>query len=114
MMTAVVAAECLEARDVHFRRGPRVILSDITLRLHSGEIVALLGANGAGKSTLFRILLGFLKPERGEVRLNDRLLTAFHPDVTAKVGQVSLISASGALTLTREHECFWANRVVLQ
>jgi iron complex transport system ATP-binding protein len=77
MMTATVATECLEARAVYFRRGLRVILSDITLRLHSGEIVALLGANGAGKSTLFRILLGFLKPERGEVRLNDRLLTAF-------------------------------------
>lgn len=77
MMTAVVTTECLEARDVHFRRGTRVILDDITIRLHSGEIVALLGANGAGKSTLFRILLGFLKPEHGEVRLNDELLAAF-------------------------------------
>ncbi|ABE61808.1 ABC transporter related protein [Nitrobacter hamburgensis X14] len=77
MITAAIATECLEARAVHFRRGTRVILSDITLRLHSGEIVALLGANGAGKSTLFRILLGFLKPEHGEVRLNDELLAAF-------------------------------------
>lgn len=77
MMTAVVASECLEARGVHFPRGSRIILDDITIRLRSGEIVALLGANGAGKSTLFRIMLGFLKPERGEVRLNDRPLSEF-------------------------------------
>lgn len=77
MTTAAPSAECLEARAVHFRRGTRVILDDITIRLHPGEIVALLGANGAGKSTLFRILLGFLRPERGEVRLDDRPLAEF-------------------------------------
>jgi iron complex transport system ATP-binding protein len=77
-MTAVATAtEYLEARAVHFRRGARVILDDITIRLHSGEIVALLGANGAGKSTLFRILLGCLKPERGEIRLDGKLLADF-------------------------------------
>lgn len=77
MTAAVTATEYLEARAVHFRRGARVILDDITIRLHSGEIVALLGANGAGKSTLFRILLGFLKPERGEIRLDGKLLADF-------------------------------------
>ncbi|ABA05332.1 ABC transporter, ATPase subunit [Nitrobacter winogradskyi Nb-255] len=77
MMTSTPHIECLEARTVHFRRGTRVILDDITISLKSGEIVALLGANGAGKSTLFRILLGFLKPERGELRLNDSRLAEF-------------------------------------
>lgn len=70
MMTGAPPTECLEACDVHFRRGTRTILGGVKLSLRSGEIVALLGANGAGKSTLFRILLGFLKPERGEVRLD--------------------------------------------
>lgn len=77
MTAAATATEYLEARAVHFRRGARVILDDITIRLHSGEIVALLGANGAGKSTLFRILLGCLKPERGEIRLDGKLLADF-------------------------------------
>lgn len=77
MTAAATATEYLEARAVHFRRGMRVILDDITIRLHSGEIVALLGANGAGKSTLFRIMLGFFKPERGEVRLNGKPLADF-------------------------------------
>jgi iron complex transport system ATP-binding protein len=89
MMTAVAAAECLEARDVHFRRGARIILDDIDIRLHAGEIVALLGANGAGKSTLFRILLGFLKPERGEVRLGDRPLSEFsHRGLAQRIAYV--------------------------
>ncbi len=77
MTAAAAATGYLEARAVHFRRGTRVILDDITIRLRSGEIVALLGANGAGKSTLFRILLGFLKPERGEVRLGDKPLMGY-------------------------------------
>lgn len=77
MMTAIRPAERLEARGLHFRRGTRVILDKVTIDLRSGELVALLGANGAGKSTLFRILLGFLRPERGEVRLDDVPLGGF-------------------------------------
>lgn len=76
-MTAEPPTECLEVRAVHFRRGARIILDDVNLKLRSGEIVALLGANGAGKSTLFRILLGFLRPEKGEVRLDDMPLGGF-------------------------------------
>ena len=76
-MAGMPPTECLESSAVHFRRGTRVILDDVTISLRSGEIVALLGANGAGKSTLFRILLGFLKPERGEVRLDGMPLNQF-------------------------------------
>lgn len=77
MMTTVQFAESLEAHAVHFLRGTRIILDDITISLRSGEIVALLGANGAGKSTLFRIMLGFLAPAQGEVRLDNRPLGEF-------------------------------------
>lgn len=42
-------------------------LRDISLRLQSGERVALLGHNGAGKSTLFKAILGFLPPVAGSV-----------------------------------------------
>jgi iron complex transport system ATP-binding protein len=77
IMTSAPSAEYIEARAVYFRRGMRTILDDVTISLRSGEIVALLGANGAGKSTLFRILLGFLRPERGEVRLDGTALSEF-------------------------------------
>lgn len=42
---------------------------DVSLRLHGGEVVALLGDNGAGKSTLVKILAGMHRPDSGEMRV---------------------------------------------
>lgn len=44
-------------------------LEQVTLNVAEGETVALLGHNGAGKTTLFRILLGFIQADIGEVRI---------------------------------------------
>jgi branched-chain amino acid transport system ATP-binding protein len=43
-------------------------LSDATLAIRAGEIVALLGPNGAGKSTLIRCIAGLLRPRAGDIR----------------------------------------------
>lgn len=45
-------------------------LSDVTLQLQRGEILALLGENGAGKSTLIKTLAGIYKPDSGSILLN--------------------------------------------
>jgi ATP-binding cassette subfamily F protein 3 len=47
--------------------GTQIVLSDVSLELHTGQIVGLVGANGAGKSTLFRIVAGEMKPDLGSV-----------------------------------------------
>lgn len=58
----------VEIKDLHFSYGKIRALDGVNLSLPQGAI-GLLGPNGAGKSTLLRILLGFLKPERGEGRV---------------------------------------------
>ncbi|MBG0809355.1 ABC transporter ATP-binding protein [Methylosinus sp. H3A] len=83
-MRAPTPAARLEGLGLHFARGRRTVLDGVTFGLGAGEIVALLGANGAGKSTLFRLLLGFLAAERGEVRLDGAPLSTYSRREIAK------------------------------
>ncbi|HEX6937260.1 MAG TPA: ATP-binding cassette domain-containing protein [Actinomycetes bacterium] len=62
-----------EARGVVVRYGGRPALRGVDLRLHAGEVVALMGRNGAGKSTLLASLVGLRHPDAGTVRLGPRL-----------------------------------------
>lgn len=64
----------LQASGLHFARGSRMLIDNLDVTLNAGEMVALIGPNGAGKSTLLRLLTGFLPPDRGECRLDDRPL----------------------------------------
>ncbi len=50
-------------------------MEDINLQLHVGEQKALVGLNGSGKTTLFKLLLGLLKPDSGEIFVFDRKVT---------------------------------------
>jgi NitT/TauT family transport system ATP-binding protein len=59
----------------------RLVLSDVTLAINTGEVVAILGPSGCGKSTLLRALIGLLKPTRGEVLVHGRPLEGVHPGV---------------------------------
>ena len=43
----------------------QLVINDLSVQFNDGEKIALIGQNGAGKTTLIRILLGFLKPDRG-------------------------------------------------
>jgi ABC-2 type transport system ATP-binding protein len=44
---------------------------DFSMQINRGEIFGLLGPNGAGKTTTIRHILGFQKPEKGEIRVNN-------------------------------------------
>lgn len=49
-----------------------VAVDNLSLKIKAGEIVGLLGANGAGKSTTINMLLGFLQPDIGSVKINSK------------------------------------------
>jgi len=50
--------------------GRKQIVKSISLKVDEGEIVGLLGPNGAGKTTTFRLMVGLLNPDKGEIYLN--------------------------------------------
>ncbi len=57
----------VEVRGATKRFGPTLALSDVSLRISAGEVVALLGPNGAGKTTLVSLILGLRRPTDGTV-----------------------------------------------
>ncbi len=61
-----------------------IAIKNLNLNINKGEILGLLGANGAGKSTTINILLGFLNPESGLVKINNIPVTEF-PEKTRKL-----------------------------
>ena len=58
-----------------YRNAQEAALQDVSFSLRRGEIVALLGRNGAGKTTAVNLLLGFLLPKAGAVRVDGQALT---------------------------------------
>ena len=57
-----------------YRRRP--VIHDVTLELHRGEVVALLGPNGSGKTTCFYAIAGLLMPDSGLVQIEGRNVTS--------------------------------------
>ncbi len=64
-----------EAKDIIKSFKKRKVLRGISLKLKRNEIVGLLGPNGAGKTTLFKIMIGLIRPDSGNVILDDRDIT---------------------------------------
>jgi peptide/nickel transport system ATP-binding protein len=69
-------ATILHADAVSVRYGARPALDRVTLAIHAGERVAIVGPSGSGKSTLIRTLLGLERPSQGSVTFEQRPVTA--------------------------------------
>ena len=80
-MSALLSVEA-----VTLHRGAGPVLQEVSLALAPGEIVALIGANGAGKSSLLQVVMGFLRPARGTIRLDGRDLAGLPVEARARLG----------------------------
>jgi NitT/TauT family transport system ATP-binding protein len=60
---------------------PNVVLEDVNLTVRRGEFVALVGQSGCGKTTLLRMIAGLAPYERGELKVNGRLVTSVPPRI---------------------------------
>jgi branched-chain amino acid transport system ATP-binding protein len=69
----------LRVEDVHTYYGSIEALKGISLEVHEGEIVTLIGANGAGKSTTLRSINGLNHPRRGSIHFRERDITRDPP-----------------------------------
>ena len=57
----------IELKNVSFSFEDGVLFQDVSFRVEDGQFVGVIGANGAGKTTLIRLILGLIKPSKGEV-----------------------------------------------
>ena len=82
----------IELNHVSFRyeEGAPYVLNDLSLKIRSGEYVAIVGRTGCGKSTLIRLLLGFEEPDKGAIYYDGRDLKSIDPrSLRKKMGVVT-------------------------
>jgi branched-chain amino acid transport system ATP-binding protein len=83
---STVAAPILELKDVRTFYGSIEALKGISIDVHEGEIVTLIGANGAGKSTTLRSINGLNHPREGTIHFQGRNITDESPHNVVKMG----------------------------
>ncbi len=79
-------APLVELRDISIAFGGIKAVDHVSLDLHAGEVVGLLGHNGAGKSTLIKILSGAYRRDQGEIRINGELANIDSPRDAKRYG----------------------------
>ncbi len=107
----------IEIADLHFRYAPNDpwLIEGLNLKIAAGESIAIVGASGCGKTTLLKLLVGSIKPEKGEMKIGGRpirqLGLAFYRNKIGVVMQEdSLFSGSVAENISffaSDHDQEW-------
>jgi ABC-2 type transport system ATP-binding protein len=81
-------SNAIEIRRLHYRAGKSFELRDLALAVPEGSIYGFLGPNGSGKTTTIRLILGLLRPIRGQITVLSRPMPADAPAVLGRTGYV--------------------------
>jgi phospholipid/cholesterol/gamma-HCH transport system ATP-binding protein len=85
-------------RHVSMWFGDRKILDDVSFSVNRGETLCILGRSGVGKSVSLRILMGFLKPQVGSIRVEGEEINAFNEEEMREIRKrVTMVFQNGAL-----------------
>lgn len=76
----------IEAKNLIKVYGDRSVVNDVSFQIDKGEVVCLLGPNGAGKTTTFYMIVGLIKPNNGNVFINNKDITSMPMNLRAKAG----------------------------
>ena len=76
----------IEAKNLIKIYGDRSVVNDVSFEVNKGEVVCLLGPNGAGKTTTFYMVVGLVKPNKGNIYLNGEDISSWPMNVRAKSG----------------------------
>ncbi|MDQ3460698.1 MAG: ABC transporter ATP-binding protein [Deinococcota bacterium] len=85
-MPPELSPELLKLEDVHAFYGESHALHGVSLNVHEGEVVTLLGRNGAGKTTTLRAIMGILDKRSGSIRFDGQELTRLSSNAIARRG----------------------------
>jgi len=77
----------INLKDISFKYENSLVLDNVSFSIQKGEFLGLIGPNGSGKSTLIKIILGILKPTKGEIQLFNSPISEFKD--WSKIGYVS-------------------------
>ena len=85
----------IDFRDVGISFGERTILQNVSFDVRHGETVCILGRSGVGKSVALRMLMGFLKPDAGSIRVDGEEITQYGEEEIQRLVEL-LIGLVGA------------------
>jgi D-xylose transport system ATP-binding protein len=106
----------VELRNIRVAFGGVHAVDDVTIDVHAGEVVALVGGNGAGKTTLIKTLSGAHRADSGEIRIDGERVTIDNPRDAKALGIETIyqtlalaenIDAAGNMFLGRELRTRW-------
>ncbi len=98
----------LAVSSLHKNFGKKKVVQGVTFRMHTGEVVGLLGPNGAGKTTTFYMIVGFYRPDSGDVFLDDANITKLPMYKRARFGISYLPQEPSVFKKLTVEENIWA------
>ena len=103
-------AESLSARNIVKRYGGVVALSDGNLDVHTGEVVALIGANGSGKGTMSKVINGVVVLDGGQLLLDDKPVQLSSPQAAKNLGIATVFQELSLIPQMTVAENIWLTR----